>query len=144
MWRKLTENDLVSALSRKEVDAFRSDFAIDPVPVLLADTASWARGFIRSNGNVRMDPDELSLPASCVSPAMDYAVVQVLKRFNIEPNKTRQQARKDAIEFFASIARGDVNPESWNEPAEVTTGGPSIEVVTSVRPRVTARKLEGL
>ena len=40
MWRKPTESDLVATLSREEVDAFKNDFEVDAVTVLLADTAA--------------------------------------------------------------------------------------------------------
>jgi len=144
MWRKITEDDLVATLSRKEIDSYRRDFEIDPVPVLLADTASWARGYIRSNGNVKMDPDELSLPASCISPAMDYAVVKILKRINLEPVEIRKQARIDAIEYFNSIAEGRINPESFETDPTEPTGGSCAVVIKNARPHVTSNKLEGL
>ena len=115
MWRQLTEDDLVATLSRKEVDAYRNDFEIDPVPTLLAETTAWVRGYIRTNGNVRMDPNESTLPESVVSPAMDYVAIKILKRLNIEPKEIRKQARTDAISYFEQIAAGKVNPESFGE-----------------------------
>jgi len=144
MWRKLTENDLVATISREEIDSYRSDFEIDPVPVLLADTAAWARGYIRSNGNVRMDPDELSLPASCISPAMDYAAVKILKRINLEPVEIRKQARLDAIDYFSKIAEGRIIPESFETESTEPTGGACAVVIQNARQRVTSHKLEGL
>ena len=144
MWRKLTEDDLVAALSQKEVDAYRNDFEVDAVRILLDDTAAWARGYIRTNGNVRMDPSETTLPASCVSPAMDYAVIKILKRINVNPNEVRQKAREDAIEFFKDVAAGRINPESYNADAAEATGGACAVVIQNARERVNANKLEGL
>ena len=115
MWRQLTEDDLVATLSRKEVDAYRNDFEIDPVPTLLAETTAWVRGYIRTNGNVRMDPNESTLPESVISPAMDYVAIKILKRLNIEPKEIRKQARTDAISYFEQIASCKVNPESFGE-----------------------------
>jgi hypothetical protein len=115
MWRKLTEDDLVATLSRREVDGYKDDFEIDAVAVLLADTTAWARGYIRSNGEVRMDPDETTLPASCVSPAMDYAALKVLKRLNIEPKEVRKTAYKEAIAFFREVAERKIHPENFDE-----------------------------
>lgn len=143
-WRKPTESDLVATLSRKEVDAFRRDFEIDPVEQLIADTVAWARGYIRSNGNVRMNPDESTLPASCISPAMDYAAIKVLKRISIEPTDIRKQARADAIKYFEDVAAGKINPESYGADDADTTGGPAIETVVSSRVRMDAARLEGL
>ena len=144
MWRELTEEDLIATLSRKEVEAYRSEFEIDAVAVLLADTAAWARGYIRSNGSVRMDPNERSLPSSCVSPAMDYAVIKILKRINVEPIEIRKQARADAISFFEKIAEGRINPESFDAPVTEPTGGSCAVVIQNSRERVSAAKLEGL
>ena len=144
MWRKPTESDLIAALSRKEVEAYRRDFEIDPVPPLLSQTVAWARGYIRTNGNVTMSPDEETLPASCISPAMDYAVIAILKRINIEPNEVRQKAREDAIQFFRDIAAGKNNPESHSAPENQPTGGSCAVVIQNSRDRVNAAKLEGL
>lgn len=144
MWRKLTEDDLVATLSRREVDAYKGDFEIDAVAVLLADTAAWARGYIRTNGNVRLHPDEATVPASCVSPAMDYAALKVLKRLNIEPKDARKAAWDAAIKFFESVAAGRVTPESHETDATGATGGPAVEIVTASRSRTDANRLEGL
>lgn len=144
MWRKPTESDLVATLSREEVDAFKNDFEVDAVTVLLADTAAWARGYIRSNGNVRLSPDESELPASCISPAMDYAAFKVLKRRNVVPNEARVKAKDDAIEFFKDVAAGRINPESFASDETSPTGGACAVVITNSRDRVNADKLEGL
>lgn len=114
MWRKLTENDLVSALSREEVDAYRADFEIDPVPELLGQTTAYVRGYIRTNGSVRMDPDETTVPQSCVGPAMDYLVISILKRIGIEPNEVRKTAREEAVAYFRDIAAGKNKPEDFD------------------------------
>ena len=116
-WRKLTEEDLVAALSRDEVEAYRRDFETDPVPELLSQTANWARGYIRTNGLVRMDPTPETLPESCVGPAIDYTVIAILKRLMIEPNETRAQARQDAITYFRDISAGKNRPEDFDTAA---------------------------
>lgn len=117
-WRKLTEDDLVAALSRDEVEAYRRDFETDPVPELLRQAAETVRGYVRSNGSVRMDPTPETLPASLVGPAIDYAVVSVLKRIAIDPNETRTQARADALELFRDIAAGRHRPEDYDQPPD--------------------------
>lgn len=143
-WRKLTENDLIAVLSRSEVDAYRNDFEVDAVAVLLADTASWARGYIRTNGNVKLSPDEGEIPASCVSPAMDYAAFRILKRLNLNPNEARTKAYNDALDYFKDVAAGRVNPESYSADSATPTGGACAVVVENARTRVSASKLEGL
>ena len=144
MWRKPTEDDLVATLSRIEVDAYRKDFEIEAVERLLSDTAAYVRTYIRSNGNVRMDPDESTLPASCISPAMDYAAFKLLKRRNVKVNADRETAYNDALTYFRDIAAGKTNPESYGSVPTDTSGGPAIEVVNSSRIRTDANRLEGL
>ena len=143
-WRKPTETDLVATLSRQEVDAYRKDFEIEAVDQLLSDAAAYVRSYIRSNGNVRMDPDESTLPASCISPAMDYAAYKLLKRRNVRVNESRETAYNDAMTYFRDIAAGKNNPESYGSDPSDSSGGPAIEVVTSSRPRTDAERLEGL
>jgi len=121
MWRQLTENDLVAALSRKEIDAYRRDFEIDPVPALLKQTAEMVRGYIRTNGSVRMDPSEASIPESCVGPAVDYAVISILKRINLEPTEVRRNARLDAVTYFRDVASGKNKPEDYDAPVNDET-----------------------
>lgn len=144
MWRKPTEDDLVATLSRKEVDAYRGDFEIEAVELLLSDTVAYVRTYISSNGNVRMDPDETTLPASCISPAMDYAAFKLLKRRNVKVNADRETAYNDAMTYFRDVAAGKVNPESYGSATTDTTGGPAVEIVTSSRSRTDAERLEGL
>lgn len=143
-WRKLTENDLIATLSRKEVDAYRNDFEVDAVAVLLADTASWARGYIRTNGNVKLSPDESEIPASCVSPAMDFAAFRILKRLNLNPNEARTKAYNDALDYFKDVAAGRINPESYSADSTSPTGGACAVVIENARTRVSSHKLEGL
>ena len=144
MWRKPTEDDIVATLSRNEVEAYRKDFEIEAVERLLSDTVAYVRTYIRSNGNVRMDPDESTLPASCISPAMDYAAFKLLKRRNVKVNADRETAYNDAMTYFRDVAAGKVNPESYGSATTDTTGGPAVEIVTSSRPRMDAERLEGL
>ena len=144
MWRKPTEDDLIATLSRQEVDAYRTDFEIEAVDRLISDTVAYVRTYIRSNGNVRMSPDESTLPASCVSPAMDYAAFKLLKRRNVKVNESRETAYNDAMTYFRDIAAGKTNPESYGAEPTAQTGGPAAEIVTSSRPRTDAERLEGL
>ena len=102
------------------------------------------RTYISSNGNVRMDPDETTLPASCISPAMDYAAFKLLKRRNVKVNADRETAYNDAMTYFRDVAVGKVNPESYGSATTDTTGGPAVEIVTSSRSRMDAERLEGL
>lgn len=145
-WRKPTEDDLIATLSQNEVDAFRKSaaFEADPVEALLRRTTALVRGYIRSNGNVRVSPNDDTIPESCISPAMDYAAYDILKRMNVVVNESRQKARDDALAFFRDIVSGKFNPESYGTDETEATGGACAVVLANARERVTAHKLEGL
>ena len=145
-WRKITEQDLVSALSRAEVEAFRrsADFDADPVEAQISDTVAFVRGAIRTGGKCRLCPDEQTLPASLARPAMNHLRYELLTRMNVVPNEARKSAWKMAQELFEELRDGKYVPESWNADEAEATSGPCAEVVKSCRSRVTPEKLEGL
>ena len=144
MWKKLTEENLVAALSRREIEAYRRDFEVDAVGLLIADVTAEVRDYIASNGNVRLDPDESRIPPSCVAKAIDILVIRVLKRINIQPVQVRIDAAKAAEDYFQKIAEGRITPQSYDAGTGAATGGPAVEIVTSSRERVSSSKLEGL
>ena len=146
-WRTVDENDLAATLSQGEIDAFRQDASLDgsdPVARLLKRTAQMVRGYIATNGKVRRMGPSGTLPESLISPAMDYAAADVLKRINVPLNDDRRKARERAEDLFKDVAAGKYTPESDDADDTTSTDGPAIEVVCTVRDRVSAAKLEGL
>lgn len=143
-WKTITEENLVAALSRREVDAYRRDFEVETVDLLIADVTAEVRDYIASNGNVRLDPDESKIPASCVAKALDILVIRVLKRINIQPVQVRIDAAKSAEEYFQKIAEGRITPKSYDAAPGEQTGGSCAVVIQNSRDRVNAHKLEGL
>ena len=146
-WRAVDENDLAATISQGEIDAFRQDASLDgsdPVARLLARTVAMVRGYIATNGKVRRMGPSGTLPESLISPAMDYAASDVLKRINVPLNDDRRKARERAEDLFKDVAAGKYTPESDDADDTASTDGPAIEVVCTVRDRVSAAKLEGL
>lgn len=146
-WRTVDENDLAATLSQGEIDAFRRDASLDgsdPVARLLARTVAKVRGYIATNGKVRRMGPSGTLPESLISPAMDYAAADVLKRINVPLNDDRRKARERAEDLFKDVAAGKYTPESDDADDTASTDGPAIEVVCTVRDRVSSAKLEGL
>ena len=146
-WRAVDETDLAATLSQDEIDAYRASGPVDGsdlVSRLLARTVAMVRGYIATNGKVARIGPSGTLPESLISPAMDYAVADVLKRQSIEMTEDRRKARERAEDLFERVAKGDYTPESDGADDASATDGPAIEVVTTVRDRVTAAKLEGL
>ena len=60
-----------------------------------------------------MSPDLGTIHEGLMSPAMDYAAFDVLKRINVQPNEARKAAWEKAIELFEKVGRGEYIPESW-------------------------------
>ena len=146
-WRQIDETDLAATISQDEIDAYRASGPVDGsalVARLLARTVAMVRGYIATNGKVaRMGPSG-TLPESLVSPAMDYAAADILKRQDAPLNEDRRKARERAEDLFKDVAAGKYTPESDDADDTASTDGPAIEVVTTVRDRVSAAKLEGL
>lgn len=118
-WRKPEQRDLVAKLNQKELAAFKQhpEYAssADPAEDILSQTAEFVRGACRTNKQVRLCPEMKSIPESLISPAMDVAAFDVLKRINVIPNDARKSAWEKALELFEKVANGGYIPESWVE-----------------------------
>ena len=118
-WRKPETRDLTAKLNQREVTAFKQhpDFATmsDPAADILEQTAEMVRGYCRTNKQLKMSPSAGTIPEGLMSPAMDYAAYDLLKRINVLPNEARKAAWEKAIELFEKVARGEYIPESWSE-----------------------------
>ena len=115
-WRAPTSADLAATLSQAEVEAFDqsvpSGGTVTPSADLVARTASFVRGFVRRNHRVRLGPAG-TLPEGLISPAMDYAAFDVLKRLPVEVGAARVKAREEALLLFEDVAANKVTPESY-------------------------------
>ncbi len=146
-WRKPTIDDLHATLSAREVEAFQrsADFGgADPAARILADVAELVRGYCRSNGNVALSPVAGEIPESLVSPAMDYAAFQLLKRLPLPVAEARTSAKDSALRIFGDVAAGKLTPESYGAAPEAGSGKVAVELAVSSRRRVTSQSLEGL
>lgn len=146
-WRKPVLADLHATLSAREVEAFQrsSEFGgADPADRILADVAALVRGYCRSNGNVALSPTEGEIPESLISPAMDYAAFQLLKRLPLPIAEARTSAKDSALRIFGDVADGRLSPESHGAAPEAGSGKVAIELAVSSRRRVTSQSLEGL
>lgn len=130
-WRKVFEADLISALSLKEIDSFRTsaEFEHDPVDQLLAGVVAKVRGYIRASRTVALDPDESTIPEALVSDAMDYLRYEILTRMNVVVNESRTKAYERAVETFKEVANGTFKVEPGVEPVPAgSVAVPSISV----------------
>ena len=115
MWVEVTETDLAATIAQREIDAYRRsgpNDGSDLVAELLRRTVSHVRGWISCNGDVRLGPSG-TIPEGLVSPAMDYAAADLLKRIDRPLNDDRRKARERAEILFEKIAQGAYKPESY-------------------------------
>lgn len=146
-WTKPTEQDLAGTLSQREIDAFRASpaasLAADPVEDALAAATDLARGYCRSNGNLRMGPAG-TVPRSLLSPVLDIAAFNILKRLPVPVQEDRRRAREEAMRILRDVAEGRTTPEGHGEAEDAAAGTVAVAVAVSSRRRVTPDKLEGL
>ena len=115
-WRKPTIDDLSATLSQRELDAFRQSAGFsgaDPAEDLVRRTAEMVRSYCRANTSCRLSPVEGEIPEALISPAMDYAAYDVLKRLPVPVNEDRRRARDAAVALFERVADGKTKPEPW-------------------------------
>ena len=125
-WRIPDRRDIAATLNQKELDEFQAhpDFLsdADPVADLIKRTAELVRGYIRDgrrrNRNVSMSPHAYEIPESLISPAMDYAAYDVLKRLPLGINEDRKNARQAALDLFKEVANGNYTPEPYTPDGE--------------------------
>ena len=142
-WRQPTRDDMIAKLSESEANAFaKKAWSVDPIPAILVMTGDYVRDCCRSNGNVRLSPEEHSIPGGCITKALDYAIYDLLKRIGVPVGKDREKARDKAEEFFDRISKGELNPESYGASDTAQSGGPAISLVTTYPDRVD--HMEGL
>lgn len=145
-WRKANQDDLIASMSTAEIDALKTsaNWDSDPVQILLKRQVAWARDQIRTNGNVRMSPDEMELPEGCIGPTMDLLVYSIATRLGGTTTEERKAAREDALKYFERIARRWVTVENYGAAAVERTGGAAIEIVQTAPMRMSDRNLENL
>lgn len=146
-WIKPSEQNLAGTLSQREIDAFRASpaasMAADPVADTLAAATDLARGYCRSNGNLRMGPAG-TIPRSLLSPVLDVAAFNILKRLPVPVQEDRRKAYDAALAILRDVAEGRSTPEGHGEAEDAASGTVAVAVAVSSRRRVTPDKLEGL
>ena len=133
-WKKLTEENVIANLTRRELDLHRNEFEVDVVREILVETVDLVRGSIESGRKCRLSPEAGTIPAMLVSPSIDYAIFSLLKRINVVPNEARTKAYDKATSLFDRIAAGQITPPDGVE----TTPEPPVR--DPARPAITRKK----
>lgn len=130
-WRSPTESDLAAYVSQSEIDAYRKDSALDgsdPVAKLLMLSAAFVRGYVRTSG-VAMSPASGEIPDGLIAPLMAYVTVKLLLRIDLEVNKSRADAFRDALDTFKAVGNRDYKVEPYGQTSDIGGGSnPAISV----------------
>ena len=135
-WRTVTEQDLESALSGAEIEAFRrSSTAGDPVAAQSAAGVAYVRGIVRSApARVRIGP-EGTIPESLVLPCVERLRFSVLTRMDMPVNESRRLAYEKAEELLEKVRTGAFVPEGdgEGETGGDVAGSPAVGPVNPAR-----------
>jgi len=146
-WITPTEQDLAGTVSQREIDAYRASpaasMAADPVADTISAAADLARGYCRSNGNLRLGPAG-TIPRALLAPVLDIAAYNILKRLPAPVGEDRRTAYEEAMRILRDVAEGRTTPEGHGEAEDAAAGTVAVTVAVSSRRRVTPDKLEGL
>ena len=135
-WRTVTEQDLESALSGAEIEAFRrSSTACDPVAAQIDAGVAYVRGIVRSSpARVRIGP-EGTIPESLVLPCVERLRFSVLTRMDMPVNESRRLAYEKAEELLEKVRTGAFVPEGdgEGETGGDVAGSPAVGPVNPAR-----------
>ena len=141
-WRPVTKDDFAATLSEKEIRVFgaNDDASEAAIEQQLANVVSAVRGCVRSGRKCKMPDDDTLLPDMLVSPAMDLAAYNLIKRFNRVPNEARTKAYDHAQALMEKVATGAIVPEDYGEtPSEVDVSSSLAKPAFNPKPRLLGR-----
>ena len=146
MWRKISQDDVIASMSVAEIDQFKNsaNWDSDPVEILIRRTTAFVRDQMRTNGNVRLSPDESLLPAGVIGHAVDLIVFDICKRLGGSVTEERKLAKEAADKYFERISRRWITVESYGANEIEPSAGAAIQIVHQSHHRLTDGNLENL
>lgn len=146
MWKKISEDSVIARMSQSELERYKSsaNWEADPIQILIDETAAYIRDLMRTNGNIRLSPDEHELPEGIIGKACDYLIYDIVVRLGGTATEERKLKREEAEKYFERISRRWVTVESWGAPTDKNTAGAGIEIVKASHHRLTPENLENL
>lgn len=135
-WITITEDDLLTVMNGKELDAYRAaalaEGQPDPVAPTIAQVVDLVRGYVggcRSNilgeGN--------TIPSKLLAPALDLIVVRIPQRVGRDPKPGRQAAYDAAVTLLEQVAACKFDVESPATPAAEPSNVPTPQISRPVR-----------
>jgi hypothetical protein len=136
MWRALTEDDILAALSAPETAAYQTAAIVvgqDPLAEITAQVVHECRSHIADCPRNTLAPGE-TLPRRVHYHALALIRFRLITRLDLEVSEDRRREQRDAIEFFRRVSECKVAVE----PADATEN--STDSFASPRPGITARR----
>ena len=124
-WVTLTEDDVLSGMTSREIDDFAKVSAgisvPDRVTPILADLVAEIQGMIASRADNPAPPDAASIPSEFKARAVSIARWRILISIpGYQPGDARKMDYEKADAFFVKVAEGKIRPR-----AEATDGAPA-------------------
>jgi|JFJP01.1.fsa_nt_gi hypothetical protein len=130
-WVTLTEDDILSGMTKRERDDFASTSVgvtlTDRLTPILTDLVAEIQGMIASRADNPTPPAESVIPAEFKARAVSIARWRVLISIpGYQPGEARKLDYEKADAFFLQVAQGKIRPRAEvvpNAPAAVPTSG---------------------
>lgn len=130
-WVTLTEDDVLSGMTKRERDDFagasNSTRVTDRIAPILTDLVAEIQGMIASRADNPVPPSENVIPAEFKARAVSIARWRVLISVpGYQPGEARKLDYEKADSFFMQVAQGKIRPRAEvavDAPASVPTSG---------------------
>lgn len=143
MWRIITEEDVLDAMSEPEMTAYRTvalkPGQADPLLRKTTKAVNMARGYIMGNKVNKLAEGE-TLPEGMIESVVDIIRYSLQSRLPTTIKEERKDAKKDAILYLKDISRGTVAIEQPEGIAEDTAKFPSATPTVKSRIRRFSRR----
>jgi len=109
MWRKITDQDLIGALSDAEEVAYRhqpfGSATQDPLPGIISQVTLEIREAIRSCENNRLSPEAETLPEGAIRHAVALIRHRLLTRYDVQNiSEARLMEYREAQKYLEAVA----------------------------------------
>ena len=107
-WRAITESDILTQLSKTELETIRSQAESDPVPAAVSSMMEHVRGSVAAHASNVMGA-EGTIPERLMAAAVSLLVVRLYAAnagMLIDLDKTRAEAAKSAERLLERVSEG--------------------------------------
>lgn len=126
-WITVTEDDLLTVMNGKELDAYRAaalaDGQPDPVAPTISQVVDLVRGYVAACKTNSLGEGN-TIPSKLLAPALDLIVVRIPQRVGRDPKQGRKDSAATAITLLEQVAACKFDVESPATPAAESSNVP--------------------